>query len=92
MKLLTVIIAGVLINWSIKRREINLKYVQLAVGVLQSEPDESVRCLRLWAVETIDSYSEIPLNEEAKQELLKNQLPARWEDSAKWNDDSIWKD
>ena len=86
LKIVAILGVGLAINTSLKSRELDLKYTQLAVGILQTEPNESVSGLRAWAVEIIDSISGTPLTEKAKNELLNNQLPARWDDNAKWDD------
>ena len=74
LKLLAVIWVGLLINTSLKSKEIDLKYVQLAVGILQSEPTKDSQYLRNWAVDIVNIYSEIDLNEGTKNELLQKRL------------------
>ena len=91
-KIIAIICVGVVINTTLNRREQDLKYIQLAVGILQTKPNETVSGLREWAVEIIDSHSDTPLNDEAKKELLQNQLPSIWDDRALWKDSDIWKD
>jgi hypothetical protein len=65
---------GQIISSSIKNRELSLKYVQVAVGILSSEPSEDTKHLRSWAADIINEYSDIKLNEEAKEELRKKRF------------------
>lgn len=92
-------IAGYFINTTLKARELNLKnnelqlkYIEIAVGILQAEPDSRIDALREWAADIIDSNPEYPLTEAAKKQLLQNAMPSKWDDSARWNDEAVWKD
>ena len=72
-----VVIAGVglFVNSSLKSREVNVKYVEMAVDILRAKPDESQKNLRGWAINLINTYSKVPLPVEAQQELKTNSLP-----------------
>jgi hypothetical protein len=59
------------ISSSIKEKEIKVKYVEIAVGILKQYPEEDTN-IREWAVAVIQKYAPIPLKEKAKQELLKS--------------------
>jgi hypothetical protein len=59
------------ISGSIKEKEIKVKYVEIAVGILKQYPEEDTN-IREWAVAVIQKYAPIPLKEKAKQELLKS--------------------
>ena len=74
LKIGAVICVGIIINTSLQNRELDLRYVQLAVGILQAEPTEDSQHLRNWATDIINVYSEIDLNEDAKNELRQKQL------------------
>ena len=53
-----------------KQVELNQKYIEIAVGILNSKPTPETIPLRDWAIDIIDKYSEIKLSKEAKK-LLK---------------------
>lgn len=72
--IIAAIIFGQIISSSIKNRELGLSYVQLATGILRSEPSEDTKHLRNWAVDIINEYSKVKLNEEAKNELRKTRF------------------
>jgi len=89
--IIALIIFGYAVNSSIKSSELDLKYVQLAVGILQSEPNDTTSGLREWAVEVLVKHSKIPLTNAAKNELLKNQLPTvRWDSGISWDSNTKW--
>jgi hypothetical protein len=57
-----------------KDKEIGVRYVELAVGILRTEPNPQTKSLREWAVSVIDHYSQVPLPKEARDELQFQQL------------------
>ena len=59
-----------------KEKEIGIRYVELAVQILRSEPNSETKALRTWAISVIDHYSQVPLPAEAKNELEFQQLKA----------------
>jgi hypothetical protein len=59
------------------RREMGVKMIEIALGILAEKPDES-KPLRNWAVDVLDHYSkqaEVPLTEDAKTNLRDKPLP-----------------
>lgn len=80
------------INSSLKSKEINLGYIQLAIEILQSEPDESKINLRAWAISILEEHSTIPLNAKVNKELLNAKIPNTWNDNDIWDDSSQWQD
>jgi len=55
---------------SIKNRELEGRFVELAVDILRSEATPESENFRKWAVHVIDNYSGIELNEQAKVDLV----------------------
>ena len=72
---LVIAISGTSINSTIKEKEIGLKYVEVAVGILKSKPTPETGELRNWAISIIQRHSTIPLSEKAIEELQVNPLP-----------------
>lgn len=67
---------GSSIERSNKEAEVRLQTVEMAIGILQSPPEEETESsLRAWAIDVVNSYSGIRLSEDAMQELLTNPLP-----------------
>ena len=60
-------------NWytsAISARELNLRYVELALGILSSEPTPEQEPIREWAVEIVNLHSPVTISEEARREIL----------------------
>jgi hypothetical protein len=84
-KILSVIVASVFIplavalsgNWyarSLKEKDTQARYIELAIGILMKEPTPENEQIRKWAIDTINHYSEVPIQQPARQELLEQQL------------------
>ena len=74
---LVVGVIGWQVNASLKERDAQVQMIEMAVDILQSQPDpETGSGLREWAVEVIDRHSGVGLSEAARMELLKQPLPA----------------
>jgi hypothetical protein len=58
----------------LKQVEINQKYIEIAVGILNGKPTPEAIPLRDWTIDIIDKYSEIKLSKEAKKLLKEKQL------------------
>ena len=58
-----------------KRSENKVKYVELAVSVLRSDPTPESRALREWAVGLLDNQAPVKLSESAQKQLLEHAIP-----------------
>lgn len=61
-------------NFIQKKVELNQKYIEIAVGILNGKPTPEAIPLRNWAIDIIDKYSEIKLSKEAKKLLKEKPL------------------
>jgi hypothetical protein len=68
----TVAFIGSLYTTAIKESETRVKFVELAISILKSEPTTETGSLRSWAVETINKNSEVKLNETTGKQLIKD--------------------
>jgi len=57
---------------AIKEREVQGRFVELAVNILSQSPDEKNHNLRAWATKVIDEYSGVPLDSTTKRDLIEN--------------------
>jgi hypothetical protein len=57
-----------------KDKEIQLKYIELSIQILSAPSSPSNQAVRKWAVDTINRYSEVKIDSQAENELLKEQL------------------
>ena len=55
---------------TIKEREIQGRFVELAVDILRDEPKTENKALRLWGTQIINKYSGIQLTKELKDDLI----------------------
>jgi hypothetical protein len=62
-------------NAAIKEQELRAHYVEIAVSILMEEATEETGSVRQWAIDVINSYSEIPMTEETRRYLLSKELP-----------------
>ncbi|QSV46224.1 hypothetical protein [Geobacter benzoatilyticus] len=58
-----------------KDKEISLKNIEIAVGILNAKPTNQNQSLRDWAIKTINIYSEIKLSPNAMKLLKERSLP-----------------
>ena len=56
---------------AIKERELQGKFVELAVDILREEPTPETDSLRAWATKVIDRYSGINLGMAARERLIR---------------------
>lgn len=57
---------------AIKEREVQGKFVELAVDILKSKPEEKTEKIRSWSVDIIDKYSGITMKQDARDLLIKS--------------------
>jgi hypothetical protein len=60
------------VNASLKERDVRLRTVELAIGILKEDPkamNRETTALRQWAMDVIDTYSGVALPEAARSEL-----------------------
>ena len=62
---------GNLYTRSVKEREIQSRYIEIAVDVLRAKPDQQSRLLREWASDAIDAYSDVKLSPDTKRSLVE---------------------
>ena len=71
---LIVTIVGGNISNSIKESEVRLKYIQVSLEILKEPPKPETENLRKWAIETLNQFSEVPIDDEAKEDLEKESI------------------
>lgn len=70
-----VVWVGQIYTQAVKERELQGKFVELAVGILQEKPNEQQPNLRSWAADVLDTYSGVPMSDDARVELRESSLP-----------------
>jgi hypothetical protein len=64
-------IVGAVLGYQSKNREMDVKMVEIAVGILSQEPKEGIAPAREWAVDVINGYSDVKVTPEARAALVK---------------------
>ena len=70
-----VIVVGGFLNNAIKEQETRARYVELAISILRDEPKQNNRNLRDWAVNVVNSYTDMKIQPPVRELLLSQSLP-----------------
>lgn len=70
-----VIFVGGFLNNAIKEQETRARYVELAISILRDEPKPNNRNLRDWAVNVVNSYTDMKIQPPVREMLLSHSLP-----------------
>ena len=65
------LVGSVLTYWNTDR-QIDVKMIEIAVGILSQEPTDNIAPARIWAVDLVSHYSEVKLTEEVRTALIEN--------------------
>jgi len=75
----SVVVIPVVLLWvgdsfsrALKEREIQGKFVELAVEILREQPDKQAHGLREWATQVLNTYSGVPLSLETQKQLIES--------------------
>jgi hypothetical protein len=68
---LVLLVIGQLFSSAVKEREVEGRFVELAVEVLREQPDEQTRGLRAWGIKVLDQYSGIPFSTDTAEALIE---------------------
>lgn len=71
---LVIFIVGQNIEKAISDRQVKTKYIEIAVSILNQKPTEKTEPLRNWALDVVQSYSEIKLSDKALAILKSTSL------------------
>lgn len=70
-------VLGYWFNDSLKSRELNVKYVEIAVNVLSQPPSEETKSLRQWAITLINQHAAVKIDDNLRDILVNDEaLPA----------------
>jgi hypothetical protein len=72
---LVLLILGLCLNSSYRERELRQKYVEIAVGILGSQPTPETSPLRTWAMRTVNNHAEIKMSPQVREILKERALP-----------------
>jgi hypothetical protein len=66
---IVIALVGHLYTRALKEREVQARFVELALAILQQRPDSANRNLRGWAIKVVDHYSGVTLTDSAAADL-----------------------
>ena len=59
---------------ALKESENRVKYTELAISILKDKPEKETNDVRAWAVDVINQYSGVQMDEKVRQQLLGSRL------------------
>ena len=65
---------GHFINSAIKKNELELKYIEMAIEILRDRPNDNNTNIREWAINIVNEYAEVKLSPEARNELKEKRI------------------
>ena len=68
---LVIAFVGWCVTNAIQKSQKRLKYIEIAVGILDKPPSLEKRTIREWAIQVMGTYSEVPIDDKMKEELRK---------------------
>jgi hypothetical protein len=68
-------------NYLGHRGDLDVKMIELSVGILRSEPRPETEPLRAWAVDTISKHARFEFDMQQRSALLKKELPFQGSDN-----------
>lgn len=76
-----------LVNYFTNERQMDVKMVEIGIGILRAEPKEDVAPMREWAIDVIETSSRRKFTRIQRAALLKQALPLRWDmQGAAWDE------
>jgi hypothetical protein len=78
------------IQGAIQQKEINGRILELAIEILSEKPTKEKVTIRTWAVEVVNRYSEVSLDERMQSMLIYN--ATFMNPASPWRDDDILHD
>ncbi|GGE79041.1 hypothetical protein H1W37_19500 [Stappia taiwanensis] len=82
-------------QWMAKRREHNIKMVEIGLAILREPPrKDGISAARDWGIKLVEKYSGVPFSKKAKEELLRHSLDIKrslWKGQFATKDDAMLK-
>jgi hypothetical protein len=63
-----------LVNYLANERQVDVKMLEIGLGILREPPKEDAQAMRAWAIEVIEKTSCRPFSEQQRNILLKKEL------------------
>jgi hypothetical protein len=66
-----------LVNYLTNERQVDVKMLEIGLGILREPPKEDAQAMRAWAIAIIEKSSGRPFSEQQRDILLKKELTVR---------------
>jgi protein-disulfide isomerase-like protein with CxxC motif len=66
-----------LVNYLTNERQVDVKMIEIGLGILREPPKEDAQTMRAWAIEVIEKSSGRPFSEQQRNILLKKELSVK---------------
>ena len=79
VSLLSALIGGAVVatpTYLSSNRQMDVKMVEIAVGILSQKPETNIEPARSWAVDVIQHYAQVELTPDVKKALIENRALA----------------
>ena len=76
---IVVLLAGNSFAERMKVSDASLRYTEISLSILRSEPSADTESLREWAIEVLSKHSAVPLSANAQAELRKRRVQGWYE-------------
>jgi hypothetical protein len=73
-----------LVNYWTNERQMDVKMVEIGIGVLRAPPKEDIAVIRSWAIDVIEKSSGRAFTKQQRDALLNQELPMLWEGVSGW--------
>jgi hypothetical protein len=67
------------VNYLTNERQMDVKMVEIGIGILRAPPKEDIAVMRGWAIDVIENNSGRKFTEAQRTTLLKQELLIRWD-------------
>jgi hypothetical protein len=67
-----------LVNYWTNERQMDVKMVEIGIGILRAPPKEDIAVMRSWAIDVIEQSSGRKFSPEQRGALLKQELLIKW--------------
>jgi hypothetical protein len=74
-----------LVNYWTNERQMDVKMVEIGIGILRAPPKDDIAVMRSWAIDVIEKSSGRKFSEAQRAALLKQELLIRWDSEWKWD-------
>lgn len=71
---LVIAFLGNFFSESLKQKDVEVKFVELAINILSQNPDTARSNIRTWAANILEEYSEVPFSDSTTSDIV-NKLP-----------------